>query len=63
MEHPCEGQRIDDVGNAVTARDDRRIFVDQTVVHSATFVVPSVLTLEQLPVETREDVIDSFGEW
>jgi len=55
-------QRIDDVGGAGTARDDRRIFVDQAVVHSTAFVVAHVLTLEQLSGERRDDVIDGFSD-
>jgi hypothetical protein len=63
IERPGERQCVDDVGDAVTARDDRRIFVDQTVVHAATFVVAGVLALQQLSAERRDDLTDRFSEW
>src|SRR4029434_7064670 len=63
VERPCERQRVDDVGNAVTARDNRRMLVDHPVVHPTTLVVPGVVALEQLSGERRENVPDGFGDW
>jgi hypothetical protein len=61
-ERPCKRQGIDDVGDAGAASDDRRIFVDQAVVHATAFVVAGVFALEELSGERRDDVIDRVSD-
>jgi len=47
----CQRHRIDDIGDAVTARDRRRALVDQAVVHPSPAVIAGVGGLNQLSCE------------
>jgi hypothetical protein len=63
VECPGELDRIDEVGNAATAGDEGRVFVDEAVVDPAEIVVVRIRGSEQSSRKRLRGVIYGFSKY